>query len=201
MPVSELKLIKRCAEFLPRSQIKNIPHYRRGIYALLRRRPKLNAFDVVYIGIAAGTKTASIRGRLRTHEHSKGSLWTHFSIYEVWDNIREEEIRELEGIFRQYTGSTRVQTGLINKGPSKSSTEYETITSKIGINNTRIIQFPFFLNDFAERIPYSGGGVGHQHWSPGQGWRWPSSPVGYHRSFQYGGFFQAASSLGVLFMR
>jgi membrane-associated HD superfamily phosphohydrolase len=100
MPVSELKLIKRCAEFLPRSQIKNIPHYRRGIYALLRRRPKLNAFDVVYIGIAAGTKTASIRGRLRTHEHRKGSLWTHFSIYEVWDNIREEEIRELEGIFR-----------------------------------------------------------------------------------------------------
>jgi len=27
-------------------------------------------------------------------------IWTHFSIYEVWDNIREEEIRELEGIFR-----------------------------------------------------------------------------------------------------
>ena len=52
------------------------------------------------IGITAGTKTASIRGRLRTHERRKGDLWTHFSIYEVWDNIREEEIRELEGIFR-----------------------------------------------------------------------------------------------------
>jgi len=100
MPISELRLIKRCAEFLPRSQIKKIPHYKRGIYALLRRHPKPNAFDVVYIGIAAGIKTASIRGRLRTHERKKGDLWTHFSIYEVWDNIREEEIRELEGIFR-----------------------------------------------------------------------------------------------------
>lgn len=100
MPASELRLIKRCAEFLPRSQIKKIPHYKRGIYALLRRHPKPNAFDVVYIGIAAGIKTASIRGRLRTHERRKGDLWTHFSIYEVWDNIREEEIKELEGIFR-----------------------------------------------------------------------------------------------------
>jgi len=100
MPVSELRLIKRCAEFLSRMEIKNIPPYRRGIYALLHYRPKLDAFDVVYIGIAAGTKTASIRGRLRIHERRKGHLWTHFSIYEVWDNIREEEIRELEGIFR-----------------------------------------------------------------------------------------------------
>jgi membrane-associated HD superfamily phosphohydrolase len=100
-PLSELRLIKRCAEFLPRREIKNIPPYRRGIYALLRHRPKkADMFDVVYIGIAAGTKTASIRGRLRTHERRKGDLWTHFSIYEVWDNIREEEIRELEGIFR-----------------------------------------------------------------------------------------------------
>ena len=140
MPVSELRLIKRCAEFLPRKEIKHIPPYRRGIYALLRYRPKLDAFDVVYIGIAAGTKTASIRGRLRTHERRKGSLWTHFSIYEVWDNVREEEIRELEGIFRHiYRLDTRAnrlnKTALIDKGLSKSSTEYVTTTSKTGTNN------------------------------------------------------------------
>jgi hypothetical protein len=99
MPVSEMKLIKRCAEFLPRSKIKNIPPYRRGIYALLRYRPRLDLFDVVYIGMAGGEK-AGIRGRLRSHRRRKGDLWTHFSIYEVWDNIREEEIQELEGIFR-----------------------------------------------------------------------------------------------------
>jgi len=74
MPASKLRLIKRCAEFLPRREIKNIPPYRRGIYAILRHRPKLDAFDVVYIGIAAKTKTASIRGRLRTYERRKGDL-------------------------------------------------------------------------------------------------------------------------------
>jgi hypothetical protein len=60
----------------------------------------MDPFDVVYIGIAAGTKTASVQGRLRTHLRRKGDLWTHFSIYEVWDNIREDEIQELEVIFR-----------------------------------------------------------------------------------------------------
>ena len=37
---------------------------------------------------------------LTVSKYRKGHLWTHFSICEVWDNIREEEIRELEGIFR-----------------------------------------------------------------------------------------------------
>ena len=50
--------------------------------------------------MAAGTKTASIRGRLRIHLRRKGGLWTHFSVFEVWDNISEEEVKELEGIFR-----------------------------------------------------------------------------------------------------
>ncbi len=107
MAVSELRLIKRCAEFLHKSESYRIPAYTRGIYALLKKRPN-GRFDVVYIGMAAGTKTASIRGRLRVHKKKKDKLWTHFSAFEVWDNIREEEIQELEGIFRHiYRKDTR----------------------------------------------------------------------------------------------
>lgn len=100
MAVSELKLIKNCAEFLTKDDIKNIPPLTRGIYALLRYRKKLHMYDVVYIGMVGGTKGAGIRGRLRVHKRKKGNLWTHCSIFEVWDNIREEEVRELEGILR-----------------------------------------------------------------------------------------------------
>ena len=53
-------------------------------------------FDVVYIGLS----DSSVRRRLRRHIQSKGSEWTHFSVYEVWDNIRRDEIDELEGLFR-----------------------------------------------------------------------------------------------------
>src|SRR4030042_5624367 len=100
MPVSELRLIKRCVEFCEKKYIKNIPPRTRGIYVLFRYRRGTNTYNVVYIGMAAGTKTASIRGRLRVHRRKKGKLWTHFSAFEVWDNIREDEIKELEGLFR-----------------------------------------------------------------------------------------------------
>jgi hypothetical protein len=49
--------------------------------------------------MARGLK-AGIRKRLRSHKKNKPDLWSHFSIFEVWDNIREEEVEELEGLFR-----------------------------------------------------------------------------------------------------
>ena len=101
MSVSDLKFIKRCAEFRPRTEIRNIPARTRGIYVLLSERPQLRKFDVIYVGMARGVKSG-IGGRLRSHARSarKGQLWTHFSIFEVWDNISEDEVAELEGLFR-----------------------------------------------------------------------------------------------------
>jgi hypothetical protein len=99
LPESELKLIKRCAEFCDRSQLSKIPVNTRGIYALLKYNQKLRKYDVVYIGMARGEKTG-VRGRLWTHAKKKPDLWTHFSVYEVWDNITKAEVEELEGLFR-----------------------------------------------------------------------------------------------------
>ena len=101
MPVSELKLIKRCAEFQPRDRRKLLPPNIRGIYALLQHNPRSGKYDVVYIGMAGGKK-ASVRGRLRIHTKKKHQrrMWSHFSVFEVWDNITEAEVTELEGLFR-----------------------------------------------------------------------------------------------------
>ena len=107
MATSELRLIKHCVEYFERSEdnIKYIPRKIRGIYVLYKKRSKKmkptgdDAYDVVYIGMAGGEKQAGVGGRLRSHyKHKEG--WTHFSVFEVWDNIREEEVRELEGILR-----------------------------------------------------------------------------------------------------
>jgi hypothetical protein len=97
MPETELRLFKRCVEFLPREEIRNIPPGVRGIYALLRKR-RNQRFDVVYVGMAR----QGVKGRLRRHAQSKTKrdLWTHFSIFEVFDNVRGEEIQELEGLLR-----------------------------------------------------------------------------------------------------
>lgn len=105
MPVSELRFIKRFAEFCLPDDIKSIPSGTRGIYVLLKLRPGLSRnsrrekFDVVYIGMARGLR-GGVKNRLSSHKRKKADLWTHFSVYEVWDNITESEIEELEGLFR-----------------------------------------------------------------------------------------------------
>jgi len=99
MPISELKLIKNCVEFRHKKEVNNLPGYTRGIYVLFKYRPIQDKYDVVYIGMAAAEK-AGIRVRLKKHKYQKEGLWTHFSAFEVWDNIREDEVAELEGLFR-----------------------------------------------------------------------------------------------------
>ena len=103
MPVAPLRLIRRCFEFAPQGEYGKVPRETRGIYVLYRRRrsPRGSGqtgrrFDVVYIGLA----DVSVRRRLQAHVNQKKGEWTHFSVYEVWDNIRQDEIKELEGLLR-----------------------------------------------------------------------------------------------------
>jgi len=32
---------------------------------------------------------------------SQSKVWSHFSIFKVWPNISEDEVEELEGLFRE----------------------------------------------------------------------------------------------------
>src|SRR5437667_1131438 len=99
MPQSLLRLIRRCAEYLPQEQSPQVPGGLRGVYVLYRqtrkRRSKKDQYDVVYVGLGGTGQRGGIRSRLRSHRRTKKGLWTHFSIFQVWDNIRDEEIREL----------------------------------------------------------------------------------------------------------
>ncbi len=100
MPTSISRFIKRCAELQPKSEIKNVPRNTRGIYILYSNTSK-NKYDAIYIGMARGVKTG-IHSRLNSHARSKkkSSAWSHFSIFEVHDNITNVEIEELEGLLR-----------------------------------------------------------------------------------------------------
>ena len=100
MPISELRLIKNALGFQPIENIYRVPVRTRGIYVLYRNDAENDrVYNVVHIGMARGKKTG-IRGRLIKHSKQKRDLWTHFSDFEVWDNIHEEEIEALEGLFR-----------------------------------------------------------------------------------------------------
>ena len=76
--------------------------YSRKHARLLRPIQKTGrSFNVVYVGMARGEKTGMFE-RITRHAKSKrkGPHWSHFSLFEVHDNISEQEVEELEGLFR-----------------------------------------------------------------------------------------------------
>jgi hypothetical protein len=112
MPESPMRLIRRVAEFKPKAEVKLVPPMLRGIYVLYQQRKVQghDRFDVQYVGMAAAGGRRGLRGRLNSHARSRkrGELWTHFSVYEVWGNVRDDEVTELEGLFRHiYRKDTR----------------------------------------------------------------------------------------------
>ena len=100
MQQSPLRLIKRSTEYLSVENVMKVPKGIRGIYVLYQHKPRQSKFDVVYVGMTTAGEGGGIRRRLRSHKARKSGLWSHCSIFEVWDNIRDEEIVELEGLFR-----------------------------------------------------------------------------------------------------
>jgi hypothetical protein len=98
MPVSRNHLFKNCVEFVPIDQIRHvIPRSTRGVYVLYYS-PDGEEMKVVYIGMSRGEKYG-VGGRLERHKKEKLQKWTHFSVYEVWDNITKTQVEELEGLF------------------------------------------------------------------------------------------------------
>lgn len=58
-----------------------------------------------------------IRARLRQHRRTKYGPCTHFSVFELWENIRDDEVRELEGISRNiYRDDTRASPLNVARG-------------------------------------------------------------------------------------
>jgi|SRR5438445_9277592 len=100
---SAFRLVKRWKRYETRDNATaSVPSKTRGLYALYKKEGK--KYRVMYIGVAGLGKggTGGIRGRLRSHRSKKKDWtkkdWTHFSMFEVHDNITREEIMELEAV-------------------------------------------------------------------------------------------------------
>ncbi len=106
----------------------------RGLYVLLKEQGD-DQYRVVYVGRSCG-ETGGIHGRIGRHTRSKSKnsnpqlKWTHFSFYEVWDNITEAEICELEGLLRHVYRKDR-EVNVLNRQRSHKP------FYKIRMNNLR----------------------------------------------------------------
>jgi hypothetical protein len=106
-----LRLIKSCHLYQERQTCRkrhHIPHVTRGLYVLYKQGHKnknKKNFEVTYIGVGGVQSKQSktgVGGRIRTHDQrareKKIKDWTHYSYFEVHDNVSREEIRQLESL-------------------------------------------------------------------------------------------------------
>ncbi len=116
MPSRSCFFIKRIAEFEPRENIPDIWDYARGIYTLLKK--KGSKYNVVYIGRATG-KQVCFHARISEHEKTKKD-WSHFSLFEVHDNITKEMIGELEElVLCIYSEDSQANAQNLQRGSSR----------------------------------------------------------------------------------
>jgi len=117
---SLLRIVKRWKKYLRKNKegLSAIPPMTRGFYVLYKQKPG-GHYEVRYIGISGlGNKTA-LGGRIKTHVKRKKG-WTHFSFFEVHDNISGEEIRELEGLLLAiFSHDPRIELSNVQTGSGK----------------------------------------------------------------------------------
>jgi len=88
------RFIKRWRRYEQRGDWQPIPGKTRGVYVLYERIGESDRYRVLYIGASGLGKDGGggIKGRPRSHNRRK-KKWTHYSIFEVHDNITSDEIR------------------------------------------------------------------------------------------------------------
>ena len=81
-------------------------------------RAEKKKYGVFYIGVGGVSRNATSGVGARIHEHEKKKeSWTHFSFFEVHDNISREEILELEGFFlRIFRHDDRIKLDNVHRG-------------------------------------------------------------------------------------
>jgi hypothetical protein len=115
---SLLRIIKRWKRYVPREQFAEVPRMTGGFYVLYREE-RDGHYEVSYIGIGGLGKKSAIGGRIKSHNKRKED-WTHFSLFEVHDNISGEEIRELEALLLEiFRDDPRKKLGNVQTGSGR----------------------------------------------------------------------------------
>jgi hypothetical protein len=118
---SLLRFIKRWRRYRPRATWSQIPKATRGVYALYRHDGVADEYKVVYLGVAGLGKDGGggMRSRLATHDRNREG-WTHYSAFEVHDNVTRDEIREFEALLLAiFRHDPRIELANKQKGSRK----------------------------------------------------------------------------------
>jgi len=94
-------LVRREIEFQPSSRIMRLPPNMTALYVLYAYDSESRHMNVRYVGYASNQNGDDARSMLWQQHKLNGRMWSHFSVYELWDHFQKGDTRAVEALFDQ----------------------------------------------------------------------------------------------------
>lgn len=94
-------LVRYEMEYQPTSQIQLVPSGIKALIVLYSYNKEPEYFNVKYIGYADGKGFNTARAILSEQQQLNGRMWSHFSVYELWDHLQKNDDYAVNELFRQ----------------------------------------------------------------------------------------------------
>lgn len=76
-----------------------VPPNMKALYVLYSYIKESHQMNVRYVGYANGQDGKDARSMLWQQHSINGAIWSHFSVYELWDHFRKEDASVVEDLF------------------------------------------------------------------------------------------------------
>jgi len=92
-------LVKLEIEFQPSGSIMRVPPNLTALYVLYSHDSESRHMNVRYVGYANSQSGEDARSMLWQQHKLNGRMWSHFSVYELWDHFQKDDTRAVETLF------------------------------------------------------------------------------------------------------
>ena len=108
-----IPLVRRAIEYRPSACILQVPPNMTALYVLYSYNGASRHMNVRYVGYASGQRGNDARSMLRSQHTLNGSMWSHFSVYELWDHFQKDDAAAVEALFEHvYRDDSHLKTHL-----------------------------------------------------------------------------------------
>jgi len=106
-------LVRREIEYRSSSCIMQVPPNMTALYVLYSNSSNSRHMNVRYVGYASSQSGSDARSMLQQHYKLNARMWSHFSVYELWDYFQKDDAAAVKALFEHiYRHDSQLKTHL-----------------------------------------------------------------------------------------
>lgn len=107
-------LVRHEIEYLPTRCVTQLPSNMTALYVLYSYDNESRHMNVCYVGYANHQNGDDARSMLQLQHRLNGRMWSHFSVYELWDHFQKDDAKAVDALFNHvYRRDSHLRTHLV----------------------------------------------------------------------------------------